>query len=124
MKLARTARRLCGAARTGARLMITGERANARVHLMRAHADAIMVGIGTVLADDPQLDRAAAGSWRIARRFGSCSTPICGCRLQRTSSRQPASVPTWVVATRDAPVEARTPALAERGAEVLRVDAR
>ena len=40
----------------GERLMITGETANARVHLMRAHADAIMVGIGTVLADDPMLD--------------------------------------------------------------------
>jgi diaminohydroxyphosphoribosylaminopyrimidine deaminase/5-amino-6-(5-phosphoribosylamino)uracil reductase len=35
--------------------MITGEIATRKVHLMRAHADAIMVGIGTVLADDPQL---------------------------------------------------------------------
>ena len=35
--------------------MITGEVANAKVHLMRAHADAVMVGVGTVLADDPLL---------------------------------------------------------------------
>ena len=34
---------------------ITGEAARARVHLMRAQADAILVGIGTVLADDPPL---------------------------------------------------------------------
>jgi diaminohydroxyphosphoribosylaminopyrimidine deaminase/5-amino-6-(5-phosphoribosylamino)uracil reductase len=34
---------------------ITGEAANARVHLMRAQYDAILVGIGTALADDPLL---------------------------------------------------------------------
>ena len=34
---------------------ITGEQARARVFQMRAAADAIMVGIGTVLSDNPQL---------------------------------------------------------------------
>src|ERR1700674_1066315 len=34
---------------------ITGEPVRDRVHLMRAMNDAILVGIGTVLADDPQL---------------------------------------------------------------------
>jgi diaminohydroxyphosphoribosylaminopyrimidine deaminase/5-amino-6-(5-phosphoribosylamino)uracil reductase len=34
---------------------ITGEAAQARVHLLRAQSDAILVGIGTVLADDPML---------------------------------------------------------------------
>jgi diaminohydroxyphosphoribosylaminopyrimidine deaminase/5-amino-6-(5-phosphoribosylamino)uracil reductase len=34
---------------------ITGEAAKARVHLLRAQCDAILVGIGTVLADDPKL---------------------------------------------------------------------
>jgi diaminohydroxyphosphoribosylaminopyrimidine deaminase / 5-amino-6-(5-phosphoribosylamino)uracil reductase len=34
---------------------ITGEVANARMHLLRAQCDAILVGIGTVLADDPLL---------------------------------------------------------------------
>ena len=34
---------------------ITGEAARARVHQMRAEADAILIGIGTVLSDDPHL---------------------------------------------------------------------
>lgn len=34
---------------------ITDRRARKMVHLMRAHSDAILVGIGTILADDPSL---------------------------------------------------------------------
>src|ERR1700722_6307258 len=36
-------------------IAISGEAAKARVHLLRAQCDAILVGIGTVLADDPLL---------------------------------------------------------------------
>jgi diaminohydroxyphosphoribosylaminopyrimidine deaminase/5-amino-6-(5-phosphoribosylamino)uracil reductase len=36
-------------------IAISGEAAKARVHLLRAQSDAILVGIGTVLADDPLL---------------------------------------------------------------------
>ncbi len=36
-------------------IAITGEAVRERVHLLRAHSDAIMIGIGTVLADDPLL---------------------------------------------------------------------
>ena len=35
---------------------VTGEAARTRVHLLRARCDAILVGIGTVLADDPLLN--------------------------------------------------------------------
>jgi diaminohydroxyphosphoribosylaminopyrimidine deaminase/5-amino-6-(5-phosphoribosylamino)uracil reductase len=39
----------------GAPVAITGEAARARVHLLRAQCTAILIGIGTVLADDPLL---------------------------------------------------------------------
>ena len=37
------------------RAFITGDDAQARVHMMRAKSDAVLTGIGTVLADNPQL---------------------------------------------------------------------
>ena len=43
------------ATRTGDSKWITGEESRRYVHELRARADAIMAGIGTVVADDPQL---------------------------------------------------------------------
>ncbi|MCB1379618.1 MAG: bifunctional diaminohydroxyphosphoribosylaminopyrimidine deaminase/5-amino-6-(5-phosphoribosylamino)uracil reductase RibD [Alphaproteobacteria bacterium] len=43
------------AAEAGVRTAITGPEVKARVHLLRAQCDAILVGMETVLADDPEL---------------------------------------------------------------------
>jgi diaminohydroxyphosphoribosylaminopyrimidine deaminase/5-amino-6-(5-phosphoribosylamino)uracil reductase len=54
LKLAVSADDKIGAA-GGKPVAISGEAAKARVHLLRAQCDAILVGIGTVLSDDPLL---------------------------------------------------------------------
>ncbi len=43
------------AARDGTSRWITGPQAREQVHRLRADSDAVIVGVGTVLADDPQL---------------------------------------------------------------------
>ncbi len=55
LKLAQTADGWASSAPGQPRLLITGAAANAWVHMMRSMHDAVMVGIGTALADDPAL---------------------------------------------------------------------
>ncbi len=56
------------ATRTGKSRWISGETSRQRVHEWRAAVDAIMVGIGTILADDPELTARGVEVRRIARR--------------------------------------------------------
>ncbi len=55
LKLAVSANNIVSHAQTGEPVWVTGEAARARVHLMRAQTDAVLTGIGTVLADNPEL---------------------------------------------------------------------
>src|SRR5262249_30029457 len=55
LKLALTADSYAARQGAGPRLKITSAPANGLVHVMRAMHDAILVGIGTALADDPLL---------------------------------------------------------------------
>jgi diaminohydroxyphosphoribosylaminopyrimidine deaminase/5-amino-6-(5-phosphoribosylamino)uracil reductase len=119
LKLARTTEGFAGA-RSGPRLMITGETANARVHLMRAHADGIMVGIGTVLADNPLLDVRLPG---METRSPVRIVIDSHLRMPETARlRDTSRVPTWVISTVHASLDAEK-ALVGQGVEVMRVSA-
>ncbi|MFO1148943.1 MAG: bifunctional diaminohydroxyphosphoribosylaminopyrimidine deaminase/5-amino-6-(5-phosphoribosylamino)uracil reductase RibD [Alsobacter sp.] len=120
LKLAVTADGVAGRS-DGARLLITGPEANRRVHMLRAQHDAVMVGIGTVLADDPQLTCRLPGlESRSPVRIvldAALRTPV-GSRLVQTAH----AVPTWILAATDAS-EAAEEALAGFGVVVERVEA-
>jgi diaminohydroxyphosphoribosylaminopyrimidine deaminase/5-amino-6-(5-phosphoribosylamino)uracil reductase len=83
------------ATRKGESRWITGPQARARVHLMRAQADAVMIGAGTARADDPMLDvrgmgAAAAQPKRIVAD-GGLSLPLTG-RLAGSAGEIPVEV--------------------------------
>lgn len=118
LKLALSADGKVGAA--GRRpVAITGEETRRRVHLMRAEADAIMVGVGTVLSDDPALTCRLPGMEdrspiRVVMDAG-LRTPLSS-RLVKTADQ----TPTCIITGTDAPVDAEN-ALREAGVEVMRV---
>ena len=107
------------ASRSGASKWVTGPEARARVHVLRAQNDAVVIGIGTALADDPRLTvRDAPGPSPLRVVFDTkLRLPLTGQLVQ--SARE---VPTWVVCTTDAPSSAEEQ-LVERGVEVLRAPA-
>lgn len=100
---------------------ITGEATRARVHLMRAMHDAILIGIGTALADDPELTcrlpgMAARSPVRVVLDTALRLPPAS--RLVRTARE----TLLWVIAGPDAPAAAEG-ALRAAGGDVIRVGA-
>ncbi len=105
------------ATRTGSSKWVTGRDARARVHALRAQADAVAVGINTALADDPRLTvRAAKGENPVRVVFDTRLRLATHLRLVTTARE----IPTWVITSVDAeagPAEE----LASRGVEIVRV---
>ena len=105
------------ATRTGDSMWITSEESRKDVHRMRSESDAVMVGVGTVLADDPRLTVRMGGyegtPLRVVADSGA-RTPVDS-RVADVSES-----PTLVAVAGDAPGQ-RVRALEERGVEVVRV---
>jgi diaminohydroxyphosphoribosylaminopyrimidine deaminase/5-amino-6-(5-phosphoribosylamino)uracil reductase len=107
------------AAAGGKPVAITGEVARTRVHLLRAQCDAVLVGIGTVLADDPLLTCRLPGmeARSPVRVVLDDSLRIPGQSRLVHSARQ---TPLWVMTSElaDAPSATR---LGAAGAQVIRI---
>jgi diaminohydroxyphosphoribosylaminopyrimidine deaminase / 5-amino-6-(5-phosphoribosylamino)uracil reductase len=100
---------------------ISGDAARARVHLLRAQSDAILVGIGTVQADDPLLTCRLPGmeARSPVRVVLDRSLRISGSSRLVHSARQ---TPLWVMTSNlsEAPAAMK---LGAAGAQVIRVAA-
>jgi diaminohydroxyphosphoribosylaminopyrimidine deaminase / 5-amino-6-(5-phosphoribosylamino)uracil reductase len=98
---------------------ISGEGARARVHLLRAQCDAILVGIGTVLSDDPLLTCRLPGmeARSPVRVVLDRALRLPGTSQLAHSARQ---TPLWVVTSElsEAPAAMK---LGAAGAQVIRI---
>ena len=99
---------------------ITGEAARAEGHRLRQRHDAILVGAGTVLEDDPRLTNRLPGAARQALRVVLDSTLRIPAEAALLTGQGEA--PTLVATTARAP-EAAVAAVESAGAEVLRLPA-
>jgi diaminohydroxyphosphoribosylaminopyrimidine deaminase / 5-amino-6-(5-phosphoribosylamino)uracil reductase len=102
-----------------ARIAISCPEATAWVHLQRLHHDAIMLGVDSAIADDPQLTVRLPG---LAHRSPVRVVLDSRLRLPAASKLVTSArvTPTWVIAAEDAPVAPET-ALVAAGVEVMRV---
>ena len=94
------------AASQGQSTRITGDESLQRVHVLRSQADAILVGIGTVLVDDPSLTA------RIKQKHGRDPLRVVLDKELRMPAsarmlRQKSSARTWIFCSRGAAGEKR-----------------
>lgn len=117
-KIARTADGYAGGPNR-ARVAISCPEATAWVHLQRTHFDVIMLGVETVLADDPMLNVRLPG---LAHR--SPVRVVLDTRLRMHTGLKLVTtcrdIPTWVIAAEDAPTKPEK-TLVAAGVEVMRV---
>ncbi|HEV7734967.1 MAG TPA: bifunctional diaminohydroxyphosphoribosylaminopyrimidine deaminase/5-amino-6-(5-phosphoribosylamino)uracil reductase RibD [Candidatus Binatia bacterium] len=108
------------AAQSGDARWITGPAARRMGHALRDVSDAILVGAGTVRADDPRL------TCRLPGGHDPIRVVVAGAGLDLPTRAQllaPGGPPTWIVAPRTAPA-ARVERLRRRGIEMILLPAR
>lgn len=106
------------AATSGDARWVTGPEARDRVHALRGRVDAVAVGIGTILQDDPRLTtRGGHGPTPHKIVFdGAARTPVDAALFRPDDANVPAVV--TIVVGRDAPTD-RIEALRAAGADVV-----
>jgi diaminohydroxyphosphoribosylaminopyrimidine deaminase/5-amino-6-(5-phosphoribosylamino)uracil reductase len=108
------------ATRTGESQWITGEPARRMAHALRGRHDAVMAGVGTVLADNPELTCRIPGFKGIPTvrvvADSHLRTPLMS-RLVATATL----APTWIL-TRDGADPARRAAMLSAGVTLIDVD--
>lgn len=107
------------AAKTGDSKWISSEQSRARVHAMRHRHQAVLTGIGTVLADDPQLTaRLTVPAMQPVRVVvdSGLRMPLNARLLDNTDES-----PVWIFTAGDAP-EDREQALRSKGVRIIRTD--
>lgn len=101
---------------------VTGEAARREVHELRRTHDAILVGVGTVLADDPKLTARVRGEV-----YGRQPVRVILDSRLRTplTARvvQDMAAPTWIISTSEAPEEKRGAFAQAKGVTLLTLDA-
>jgi diaminohydroxyphosphoribosylaminopyrimidine deaminase/5-amino-6-(5-phosphoribosylamino)uracil reductase len=108
------------AAADGSSQWITGPTARRDAHRLRAISDAVMVGIGTVLRDDPKLTVRLRG-YRGRQPLRVVMDSLC--RTPAEAQVLAPDAPTMIATTEKA-TEESAEALRARGAEVVRLPAR
>ncbi len=103
---------------TGESRWITGEAARRVTQALRGRHDAVMVGIGTVLADDPDLTCRLPG---FRARAVVRVVVDSGLRTPVSARVLAGEAPTWLLAHADADAE-RQEAIEERGGRVIRIE--
>lgn len=106
------------ATRTGDSKWISDEACRRHAHRTRGFVDAILVGVGTVLADDPLLTCRLARPRRVATRIvldSHLRTPARS-QLVRTARQ----IPTWIACSNRAPAR-RAAALERAGCRIVRL---
>jgi diaminohydroxyphosphoribosylaminopyrimidine deaminase / 5-amino-6-(5-phosphoribosylamino)uracil reductase len=123
LKIAETADGFC-APEGGGRLQISSDAAMQAVHQLRAEHDAIMVGIATVLSDDPLLTARGKGADGTSFEARSPLRIVIDSDLRLPLDSKlvstAATIPVWVIAAEDAEREPEQ-RLRDAGLEVMRV---